>query len=503
MSDFLTRLSEPGSQARTKVLGVGIVAVALAVIWSMARWAAAPDWVPLADQVPVETVGAMTQSLDEAGIVYRLELAGTRVSVSADDLPRARVLLAGSGLPQAGGPGWELFDQPSWGMTDFNQRVNYRRALEGELERTLEAMAGVDDAQVHLALSESSFLRRASNTQPSRASVVLTLRAGARADAEMVEGVRFLVGSSVEGIAAEQVTVLDQMGRVLSGPSDDGSEAQTDRQLAVRRDMEGYLELKAEELVGQVFGAGNVSVRVAADLNFDQLDRTVQGVDPEDQILTREDRAEITPQTEAQGAGSVTVNAEFETTRSVETFSRTGARVERLSVAVVLNQRRVVDADGAVTYQPRSAEELRQVESLVRNAVGVTDQRGDAISVVSVPFDMPELPEPVEEGPDVLTLAQTFQKPAVALMAIIMASVLAFRLLGTLKTAPAPAAAGARGALPGGGGDETGVSAAVGDGPGAEGVSVKKVAKTIETPELGINDPKMTARVLQAWMKES
>jgi flagellar M-ring protein FliF len=498
MADFLTRLSEPGSSARTRVLSVGVVVVALAVIWSMARWATSPDWVPLGNQLPVETVGAVTQTLDEAGIVYKLELAGTRVSVSAEDLPRARVLLAGAGLPEAGSPGWELFDQPSWGMTDFTQRVNYRRALEGELERTLKAMDGVGDAQVHLSLSEKSFLRRRADTEPSRASVVLTLRGGNRPQAQMVEGVGFLVASSVEGIEADQVTVMDQVGRVLSSPQDEDGSARSDRQLAVRRDTEEYLELKAEELVGRVFGPGNVSVRVAADLNFDELDRTVQAVDPEDQLLTREDRAEINPQTEEQGAASVTVNAEFETTRSVETFSRSGARVDRLTVAVVLNQRRVVDGDGNVTYQPRSADELRQVESLVRNAVGVTDQRGDAISVVSVPFDMPDVPEPVAESTDVLTLAQTFQKPAVALMAIIMASVLALKLLGAIKTAPASSQ---RASLPRSG-EEQGVSAAVGEGPGADGVSMKRAGPQIETPELGINDPKMTARVLQAWMKD-
>lgn len=499
MSDFLTRLSQPGSAARTRVMGIGIVVVTLAVIGSMARWAAAPEWVSVGSGLPLETVAAMTTSLDEAGIAYELQGGGSRIAVSADDLARARVHLANQGLGEKGSPGMELFDQPSWGMTDFNQRVNYRRALEGELERTLKSMAGVDDAQVHLGLSESSFLRRGADTRPARASVVLTLRAGSRADAEMVEGVTFLVSSSVEGLDPSQVTVIDHVGRVLTDGDDDSGTARTDRQLAVRRDLEDYLEVKAEELVGQVFGPGNVSVRVAADLNFDQLDRTVQAVDPDAQMLTREDRAEINPQTEEQGAASVTVNAEFETTRSVEIFSRSGARVERLSVAVVLNQRRVVDGEGNVAWQPRSDDELRQVESLVRNAVGVADDRGDAISVMSVPFDLPEVPVAVEETTDVLTLAQTFQKPVVALMAILMASVVAFRLLGTLKTASAQA--GAR-TLPASG-TESGVVAAVGSGPGSEGVTVKRTGPKIEAPELGINDPKMTARVLQAWMKDN
>jgi flagellar M-ring protein FliF len=123
----------------------------LALIYGVSRWATAPEWVPVLSGLSIETVGAVTDKLDQAAIKYKLERGGTDVSVAASDLARARVTIARDGLPTAGRPGLELFDQPSWSMTDFTQRINYRRALEGELERTIGKMRGVEVAQVHLA----------------------------------------------------------------------------------------------------------------------------------------------------------------------------------------------------------------------------------------------------------------------------------------------------------------------------------------------------------------
>src|SRR5690606_14294364 len=166
----------------------GVVSVVL--ILGLSHWVTRPTWVPVFSGLPLETVGAVTQTLDEAGVGYRLEQGGGVLLVSSDDVARARVLLAQQGLPDAGRPGLELFDQPSWGMTDFAQRVNYRRALEGELERTIGKMRGVEQAQVHLAIQETRSFR--TNDRPSEASVVLKLRSGASASPDMVQGIAHL-----------------------------------------------------------------------------------------------------------------------------------------------------------------------------------------------------------------------------------------------------------------------------------------------------------------------
>jgi flagellar M-ring protein FliF len=324
----------------------------------------------------------------------------------------------------------------------------------------------------------------------------------------MVEGVASLVAGSVEGLARENVTVLDDSGRLLSNLEQEaGATGLTSRQLAIQRDMESHLETKAYELVEPVVGTGNVTVRVAAALNFDQVGRTVESYNLDEQVTVQEDRSEIIPGTEEQGASSVTTNSVFETPRSVETFSRSGARVERLTVAVVVNHREVADGD-EVRSLPRTGEELAQVEAVVRNGLGVSPGRGDAITVVSLPFDR----EPAmgatgpveEEGVDVMALLQAGMRPTVGLLALVFAFVLALRLLGALKSSPRPAAQA--GALPGPSGTQQQALPEEGSGnepPREEKQRERRVLSAPEPPKVEIKDPEMTARVVQSWMRES
>ncbi len=494
MSDALDGvLGQVGGSRR--ILSVVVVLGAIAAIWGFSRWGMAPSFIPLVPNLPLESVGEVTQSLEEEGIEFRLERGGSTVAVAEADVVRARVVLAQEGIPAGGKPGFELFDEAAWGMTDFTQRVNYRRALEGELQRTIVQMRGVDDAQVHLAIQESSFLKR--DTPAAEASVVLALRAGARPDKAMVDGVAFLVASSVEGLSRENVTVLDDTGRLLSSPDDMGTAAGlTNRQLAVRQDVEGYLETKAYELVEQIVGPGNATIRVAANLNFDEVGRTVEQLDLDNQARVSEDRAEIIPGSEEQGAGSVETSTVYETPRTVETLNRAGARIERLAVAVLVNHRQVGEGEN-LQYEARPASELAQVEALVRNAVGITPVRGDAITVASVPFDRrPPPPAPVvEEGPDVMAILQAAARPSVGILGAVFAFLLALKLLGSLKSA---APAGGRRSLPPG--EEEFGEALGGDSEGAPVISPPRAEAP---PKVEVADPNMTARVVRAWMNES
>src|SRR5438477_12992340 len=175
MSEFLLPLIDRlGGPRRALVLLIGIGAAALVLMVS--RWAGEPTWVPPFSGVPLRSVGQMTDRLDQAGVRYKLERGGADVMVAAPDLAKARVALARGGMPNAGRPGLELFDQPSWGMTDFTQRINYRRALEGELERTIGKMTGIESAQVHLVLHEADGFAAAD--KPTEASVVLKTKSG-------------------------------------------------------------------------------------------------------------------------------------------------------------------------------------------------------------------------------------------------------------------------------------------------------------------------------------
>src|SRR5690606_28417235 len=230
-----------------------------------------------------------------------------------------------------------------------------------------------------------SFLR--GSDQAAEASVVLRLTDASEPHESVVRGVQSLVASAVEGLAAENVSVLDDRGRLLSERDADGTLGLTSAQIEVQRQLEQYLEGKAAAIAAQIVGPDNATIRVAADLNFDQVSRTVQAVDPNQSALVAEDRAEITPGDARQGAASLQVTTEFESTRSVETLARTGARVERLSVAVVVGDRRIENPDGTTTLQPRSDEELARIRAAVANAVGLFEARGDQISVMSAPLD--------------------------------------------------------------------------------------------------------------------
>src|ERR1051325_9880266 len=196
MSELSALFDKIGGPRLAMMLVVGVAAAGL--IFTVAQWAGAPTWVPAFTGVPLENVTAMTSKLDAAGVKYKLERGGADVMVAATDLAKARVALANGGMPNAGRPGLELFDQPSWGMTDFTQRINYRRALEGELERTVGKMRGIDQAQVHIAMQEGNVFRAAD--RPLEASVVLKLQNGETPPSDVVQGIAHLVASSVDGL---------------------------------------------------------------------------------------------------------------------------------------------------------------------------------------------------------------------------------------------------------------------------------------------------------------
>lgn len=487
VNQIIARLGAP--RVLAGIVGLGT----LAAVWSFSTWGMSPEMVPVTSGLPIERIGEAAQRLEESGISYALERGGTLISVATTDAAQARVLLAAEGLGGASGsrPGFELFDQPSWGMTDFTQRVNYRRALEGELERTISQMRGVEAAQVHLALQESSFLQDENGS--SEASVVLRLRSGTRAEDSVVEGVQFLVASSVEGMIPDNVSVLDDRGRLLSNPEGDNGIGLTSRQLQVRSQIEEHLESKAEVLAARMVGPGNASVRVSVELDFDQIDRTVESINGDQQVVVSEEKAEITPETEDQGAGSVTTSTTFDTPRSIETVSRGGARLTRLTVAVVLADRRIEASDGSVTFEARTPREIQAVEAVVSNAVGISPDRGDAISVVSVPYEVEPMLEVGEEPMDVVALAMAFQKPVVALFGILMALMLSTRVLGTIKSLTPPRPAGA-------------LQAFQQDSRHVQHVEAQPEPAVLgsgEAPAPQVVDPNMTARVVRAWMNDS
>ena len=415
-----------GGIRRIGIMGVGVVAVI--AILGLSRWATKPEMVPAFSGVPLENVGKMTDALDAAGVAYELQRGGTDIMVGAGDLARARVVLASAGLPAQGRPGMELFDQPSWGMTDFAQKINYRRALEGELERTISTMKGIERAQVHLAIKETQAFRRAGDT-PAEASVVVKLRNGQRPDADVVRGISQLVASSIDNLEAQRVAVLDDGGRLLSRMLDANDPTSlSSAQLEQQRAVEDHLAEKASVMVSQIVGSGNATVTVAADLSFDQVERVSQVVDPEKQALSTEQKAEITPGTDG-GAGSTNVASSYDNSRTVETIKSATGVVKRLTVSVLVKDR--VDAKGVSTTRPQG--ELSQIEALVRNAVGYDSTRGDMVKVVSTAFEGVTAVPAETTGEKAMRIGQMVQRPALALVGLALAAMIAMMMMKTLK----------------------------------------------------------------------
>ena len=434
---------------RLLVIGAAVVAVA-AIAW-VGRWGAAPTYVTLYRDLDFKEAGDMAEHLRKSDIPYRLGGGGTEVMVPVSDVAAARVALAKEGLPASGKPGLELFDKPSWGMTDFTQRVTFQRALEGELSRTIGTIRGVDRAEVHLVMPVSSPLRRLE--RPASASVVLHLKPGAELSRETVQGVVYVVANSVEQLSAENVAVMDDAGKVLSVPATEGSaEAMSSRQMEVQRSVEQGLEEKVEDLLATVVGIGGARARVNAELDFNQVDRTTETYNPDGQVLQTEQRSEAG----ANGSpeSQTIVSNAYQNSRQVEKSSNAVGNVKRLTVAVL------VDSKSLDQLRAKSGVQLAQLEGLVRDAVGADSTRGDRVSVMAVPFGA--VAATVSAGSvtpnapkvDVMQVVERASRPAVSvvsIVAVLLVAMAGLRGMGSAKGAsatPSSATAATEGANP-------------------------------------------------------
>ncbi len=511
-----------GGTRRVMTLGIGVLAIAL--IFGVSRWATRPMMVPIVSGAPLETIDPLTQRLTQEGIIWELGRGGSDVLVQTVDLPRARVALAKEGMPSSGRRGLEIFDDPSYTMTDFTQRINYRRGLEGELERTIGQMRGVASAKVHLAIQETATFRR--NDSPSTASVTLSLQGNEEPGADVVRGVSHLVASSVGmGLDAEHVSVLDASGRLLTRPADETPTGLTSRQLEVQRDYETHLQKKASDLVSQVVGPANARVEVAAAMNFDRLERTTQTVDPERQVTAQEQKSEIVPGAQG-GAGSTQQAIAYENSKSTESFAQAVGNLRRLTVSVLVNERQIGTGDSA-RFVARTGQELAQLDSLVRTAVGFDSTRGDRVNVISVAFPRPEaqieVPEP---APTIIQRVQGNQNLIFNTAAMVFAFVIGFLALRSIKSAapgtPALAAAGAgtalvpAGSFPGQGFDAPSRFDVAALPAAPEPEAPRQLSMTPELAALQANQesknrvmatvdqqPEIAAKMIRAWMKES
>ncbi len=410
-------------------LGVIVVlALALATIPMLLLLGKEPELVVLFSQLEADDTRAIIQELGKQGVTYELGESGNTIRVPAERVHELRLQLASVGLPESAGVGFEIFDRTGLGVTPFTQQMNYRRALQGELARTISQISQVERVRVHLVIPEKRLF--ASEQKPAQAAVVLTLNRGNTLGSTQVQGIVHLVASSVEGLEPGQVTVVDNHGKVLSQNSVDDDAQLTATQIATQRRVERDLEQRVQTMLDQVLGPDKSVVRVTAPLEFRQIEITEESFDPNSQVVRSENRSQekVTEQGARAGVPGVRSNVpndlkpiggsgpkeakrknetlNYEVNRKVSKIIEPTGAIQRLSVAVLVDGTYEV-ADGADaqtenategrTYVPRSEQEIQNLIQIVKKAVGFSEERGDQIEMANVPFETPAVQEG-EEG---------------------------------------------------------------------------------------------------------
>ncbi|RMC99755.1 flagellar basal body M-ring protein FliF [Aquitalea palustris] len=417
--------------------------VALAALFSVIVGAAVlnrqPSYKILFSNIADRDGGQVTAALQQMNIPYQLGDGGT-VSVPADKVYDARLRLAAQGLPKAGGVGFELMDNQKFGISQFAEQVNYQRAIEGELARTIEAIGSVESARIHIAIPKQSVFVR--DQQQPTASVMLNLFRGRTMDQGQVAGIVHLVSSAVPNLPVKNVTVVDQDGNMLSKLSDKDTAGMDQTQLGYVRQVEdGYVK-RIESILEPIFGQGNIHAQVTANVDFSEVEQTSESYRPNStpnpsatrsqQIVERlgsgaanaggvpgalsnqppsSASAPITlPPGAAPGTATLSgqamgqsgalerdITTNYEVDKTIQHTKMPQGVVKRLSAAVVVNYRKMPDKTGEVKPTPLTAQEIQQINNLVKETMGYNSQRGDTLNVVNAAFADAAVPVTMQE----------------------------------------------------------------------------------------------------------
>lgn len=428
--EWLTRL-----RANPKIPLIIAGAAAIAIIVALTLWAKQPDYKVLYSNLADQDGGAIVTQLTQMNIPYRYSDNGSAIEVPADKVYDLRLRLAQQGLPKGGAVGFELLDKEKFGISQFSEQVNYQRALEGELARTIETLGPVKSARVHLAMPKPSLFVREQKS-PS-ASVTLSLQPGRALDEGQISAVVHMVSSAVAGLPPGNVTLVDQGGHLLTQSNTAGRDL-NDAQLKYSADVENRYQRRIESILGPIVGNGNVHAQVTAQIDFANKEQTEEQYHPNtdpSQTAIRSRQLNQSEQVNGRNPGGVpgalsnqpappnnapiatpaqpnqTNQANAGQTQSTSSTAQTGSSntqrnettnyevdrtirhtklnvgdIQRLSVAVVVNYRQLADGKPL----PLTNDQLKQIEDLTREAMGYSEKRGDTLNVVNSPFTASE-----------------------------------------------------------------------------------------------------------------
>ncbi|HUX24071.1 MAG TPA: flagellar basal-body MS-ring/collar protein FliF [Burkholderiales bacterium] len=441
-------------------------------------WSQTPDYRVLFSNLSDQDGGAIINSLQQMNVPYKFAAGGGALMVPANEVDEVRLRLAGQGLPKGGVVGFELMDTQKLGTSQFLEQVNYQRALEGELERTIQSLSAVQSARVQLAIPKPSVFVR--DQRKPTASVLLGLNPGRSLDAGQVSAIVHLVSSSIPDLSVKNVTVVDQNGNLLT--SQDGSNTGLDPgQFKYRREVEQSFVKRIEAILAPITGPNNAIAQVTTDMDFTQSENVAEIYGPNQSapaaVLSQQTSESsdsagamaggvpgalsnqppgnatapiVTPpvagQASAKAAASATSAAgahvlptntrrdstvNYEVDKTIRHTRQPVGTIKRMSVAVVVNYRKVTDADGKVTYKPLSTEEMTQINALVKEVMGYNQARGDSLNVTNSAFSMPDVePVPVVplwKQPETIATAKDVGRN------LLIAGLVLFLVLGVLR----------------------------------------------------------------------
>ncbi len=441
--NFINRLT----LVQKLLIGAVIAAVVIGLVFIISS-ATKKEMGTLYSGLDEKEASKIVQKLKDNKIDYELKDNGSTISIEKDKLYDTRLSLASEGLPESGTVGYELFDKTNLGMSEFVQKLNYRRALEGELARTISSIEEVNKARVQIVIPEKTLFEK--DQKPPSASVWLHLASSRGLSKASIEGIQNLVAGSVEGMKPEEVIIIDQRGRTLSDtPQENNTIAgMSSNQYQLQMKVEHYIGDKVQSMLDGVLGEGNSEVRVNADLDFDQIDKTTKTYDPANQVVRSEQSitesnstsdssmrsdsniSYVSPNSNSNHSKTNTIS-NYEIPETVERLIKGVGNVKRLSVAALINGsylKQNISGRDTMLYQPRSDSMMLSLRQIVENAAGYDFQRGDRVSVLNVRFDT----TPVEEfGPK--EVLKWWQEPNTRILfllaAILFTMFLMYRLL--------------------------------------------------------------------------
>ena len=539
-----------------KLLFAVAIAALVALVVVATLWARQPDFRVLFSNLSEKDGGAIVTLLEQQNIPHKFSDGSGAILVPANRVHEVRLKLAQQGLPRGGSIGFEIMENPKFGLSQFAEQVNYQRALEGELARTIQSVGAVQAARVHLAIPKPSVFVR--DEQKPTASVLLTLYPGRALDGAQIAGITHLVAAGVPQLSAANVAVLDQNGALLSQLKSKLTEAGLDpAQIKYMREVEDSIAKRIEEILKPMVGNENYKVQIAADIDFSTSEQTAESFKPNNNTEASSIRSQqtsetasvnaptggvpgalsnqppvpataplTTPAVGAQPAGAsrpgeagrlaaagitaplsgvgqplataknATINYEID--KTVKHTKQAMGNIRRLSAAVVINHRKETGKDGKTAVKPLPDADMKQIGDLVRETMGYNKDRGDSLSIANAPFTASEKVEisvPVWKDPEMVSLGkELFKYLAIAAIAAFIWFKILQPLLKTMFPAAPPQPEVAAGG-PGGGVVFTEEEI------GEENVEIQNYAAKIEKArEIAQNDPKAVANIIKDWM---